>query len=186
MAMLTVLIVIAVILSGVLAWGINIYNALVRLSNLKDEAWSGMDVQLKRRFDLVPNLVETVKGYSLHEQNTLQKVVEARVAISSATTQGSRIEAENVLTSTLRSLFAVTEAYPDLKANVNFSQLQTELSSLENDLQLARRYYNGSVRDFNSAIQTFPAVLISRKLGYSESPFFSTDEESREPVHVKF
>jgi LemA protein len=186
MGILVVLLLVALAVLGVAAWGIGTYNKLVRLSNLKDEAWSGVDVQLKRRFDLVPNLVETVKGYSLHEKETLQKVIEARSAVSATTTQNSRIEAENALSSTLRSLFAVVESYPDLKANENFSKLQDELSSLENDLQLARRYYNGSVRDFNSLIQSFPAVLISRRLGYGESPFFSTNDESREPVQVKF
>ena len=183
---MSVVIVIAVLAIAVLLWGIKVYNGLVRLSNLKDEAWSGVDVQLKRRFDLVPNLVETVKGYAAHEKATLEKVVAARSAITSATTQGGRIAAENTLTSTLRSLFAVAEAYPDLKANAGFSQLQTELSSLENEIQMARRYYNGTVREYNNAIQTFPSVLISRQLGYKEAPFFETDDASREPVQVKF
>ncbi len=178
--------VIVLVIVVVFLWAVGIYNKLVRLSNMKDEAWSGVDVQLKRRFDLVPNLVETVKGYAKHEEGTLQKVVEARAAIGQAKTDGQRIEAENYLTSTLRSLFAVVEAYPELKANHNFTELQRELSSLENDIQMARRYYNGTVREFNNAIQTFPAVLISRQLGYSEAAFFSTDEESREPVKVRF
>jgi LemA protein len=183
---MTALAVIAIIAIVVLLWTISTYNGLVRLFNLKDEAWSGMDVQLRRRYDLVPNLVETVKGYSVHEQSTLQKVTEARSAIAGSTTQTARIDAENTLTSTLRSLFAVAEAYPELKANENFLHLQKELASLENDLQLARRYYNGAVRNFNNAIQVFPAVLISRKLGYSPSPFFQTDNESKAPVQVKF
>lgn len=186
MSTTAIIVTIAVVLILILLWGISVYNKLVRLSNLKDEAWSGVDVQLKRRFDLVPNLVETVKGYAAHEQGTLQKVVEARSAVSNATTQDARLDAENVLTSTLRSLFAVAEAYPDLKANANFGELQRDLSSLENELQMARRYYNGTVREYNSTIQTFPAVLISRNLGYKESPFFQADEESREPVKVKF
>lgn len=178
--------IIVFFVAAILFWVISVYNRLVRLSNLKDEAWSGVDVQLKRRFDLVPNLVETVKGYATHEKATLQKVTEARAAISSAGTQGDRMEAENMLTSTLRSLFAVAEAYPELKANVNFTELQRELSSLENEIQMARRYYNGTVREFNSSIQMFPAVMISRKLGYSEAPFFATDEESRTSPSVSF
>ncbi|MDR3254401.1 MAG: LemA family protein [Synergistaceae bacterium] len=175
----------AIILIG-LAWAITTYNKLVRLSNMKDEAWSGMDVQLRRRFDLVPNLVETVKGYSKHEQETLQKVIEARSAITSSSSPGARLDAENALTSTLRSLFAVAEAYPELKANTNFMKLQEELSSIESDLQMARRYYNGSVRDFNTTIQSFPNVLISRTLGYCESPFFQAEEDAKAPVKVQF
>ncbi|MDR3230836.1 MAG: LemA family protein [Synergistaceae bacterium] len=166
-------------------WGIATYNRLVSLSNLKDEAWSGVDVQLRRRFDLVPNLVETVKGYSRHEQSTFQKVIDARSAITASQLPGVRFEAENALASTLRNLFALAEAYPDLKANTNFLKLQDELSSIENDLQMSRRYYNGSVREFNSAIQAFPNILLSRRLGYNESPFFQTEDETRAPVQVK-
>lgn len=186
MTMISVIVTIAVVLIAVMLWAIKVYNGLVHLSNLKNEAWSGVDVQLKRRFDLVPNLVETVKGYAKHEEGTLEKVIAARSAISQAPTQGERIEAENVLTSTLRSLFAVTESYPDLKANQNFADLQSELSTLENEIQMARRYYNGTVREYNTAIQTFPAVMISRKLGYTEAPFFEAEDESRAPVQVKF
>ena len=186
MSATSILVTVAVVAIAVLLWVIKVYNGLVRLSNLKNEAWSGVDVQLKRRFDLVPNLVETVKGYAKHEEGTLEKVVAARSAITSAPTQDARIEAENRLTSTLRSLFAVAEAYPDLKANQNFTELQRELSSLENEIQMARRYYNGTVRDYNTAIQTFPAVVVSRRLGYTEAPFFEAEEESRAPVQVKF
>lgn len=167
-------------------WVVTIYNRLVRLSNLKNEGWSGIDVQLKRRYDLIPNLVETVKGYASHEKETLQRVVEARTVVARSENPGERIRAENHLTSTLRSLFAVAENYPALKASEGFLGLQKELSGLENDLQLARRYYNGTVREFNTAIQAFPAVLISRSLGYSEAPFFATEEESRATPQVKF
>lgn len=170
----------------VFIWGVAVYNRLVRLSNLKDEAWSGVDVQLKRRFDLVPNLVETVKGYASHEQDTFRGVTEARAAVSAAPTQAARMEAENVLTSTLGRLFAVAESYPELKANENFAELQRELSNLENELQMARRYYNGTVREFNAAIQLFPAVLISRSLGYKEAEFFSAEEEARSTPQVEF
>lgn len=186
MTSISIIVTIAVVAIVILLWGIKVYNGLVQLSNVKDEAWSGMDVQLKRRFDLVPNLVETVKGYAKHEEGTLEKVVAARSAISGAATQGDRIEAENNLTSTLRTLFAVAEAYPDLKANENFKELQGQLSTLENEIQMARRYYNGTVRDFNTAIQTFPSVLISRRLGYKEAPFFEAEEAAREAVQVKF
>ena len=176
----------AVIAILILLWGIKIYNGLVRLSNMKDAAWSGVDVQLKRRSDLVPNLVETVKGCAAHEQNAIQAVIEARSAVASAGAQRDRIEAENALSSTLRSLFAAAENHPALKANEAFGSLRGELSSLENELQMARCYYNGTVRDFNSAIHRFPNVLISRRLGYGESPFYGIDEESRAPVQVKF
>ena len=179
-AVLLAIIVIAVL------WGIAIYNRLVRLFNLKEEGWSGIDVQLRRRFDLIPNLVETVKGYAAHEKETFQKVTEARTAVTNAGTPGERIQAENMLTSTLRSLFAVAESYPELKANVNFLELQKDISGVENDLQMARRYYNGTVREYNTAIQGFPAVLISRSLGYSEAPYFSTDDDSRAAPKVSF
>lgn len=186
MTTISIIVTVAVVLIAVLLWAIKVYNGLVQKSNLKDEAWSGVDVQLKRRFDLVPNLVETVKGYAKHEDGTLEKVVAARSAISGAPTQGERIEAENMLTGTLRTLFAVAESYPDLKANQNFMELQGELSSLENEIQMARRYYNGTVRDYNTTIQSFPAVLISRRFGYNEAPFFEAEDESRAPVQVKF
>ncbi|MDR1885192.1 MAG: LemA family protein [Synergistaceae bacterium] len=180
------LVVIAVIAVIILLWGIKIYNGLVQLSKLKDEAWSGVDVQLRRRFDLVPNLIETVKDRAAHEQDALRRVAEARDAISRAQTQGARIDAENELTSTLRSLFATAAAHPELKSDENFGQLQGELSALENDLQLARRYYNGTVMDFNNAIQTFPSALVSHGLGFRKAPLYSADEGPNEPVQAKF
>lgn len=186
MPLIAFIVTIAVIVILVLLWVIKIYNKLVQLSNLKNEAWSGVDVQLKRRFDVVPNLVETVKGYANHEKETLDRVISARSAISAASSTDDRIQAENMLTSTLRSLFAVAEAYPDLKANTNFLELQRELSSLENEIQMARRYYNGTVREYNTAIQVFPAVMISAKLGYQAAPFFEVEGEAREAVAVKF
>jgi LemA protein len=186
MSVTTIAAIAAVIAVVIFLWGISVYNRLVRLSNLKDEAWSGIDVQLKRRFDLIPNLVETVKGFAGHERETLERVIAARSAVSGATTQSARIDAENALSGTLKTLFAVSEAYPDLKANTNFLELQRELSSLENEIQMARRYYNGSVRDYNISIQSFPAVLISRNLNYREAAMFEADETSREPVKVSF
>ncbi|MDR1471138.1 MAG: LemA family protein [Synergistaceae bacterium] len=186
MSAISVVVIIAVILILILLWGISVYNKLVRLSNLKDEAWSGVDVPLKRRFDLTPNLVETVKSCAAHDSKTLQEVVDARAAISAATTQNARIDAENSLTDTLRSLFAAAESCPKLKASENFAYLRNELSSLENELQMARRYYNGTVRDFNGEIQMFPAVLISKRLGYQAAAFFGSDGEPREPVKGEF
>jgi LemA protein len=152
----------------------------MRLSNLQDEAWGGVDVQLKRRFDLVPNLVETVKRYASHEQAAFQKVIEAHGTITGATSRYTRIDAESALSATLQNLLAVAESYPDLKANNNFNELQRELSSLDNELRLARRYYNGSVRDFNISVQSFPTVLISRNLGYREAKMFEAGDDARE------
>lgn len=177
---------ILVVLGALIAWGISIYNRLVRLSNMRDEAWSGMDVQLKRRFDLIPNLVESVKGYASHESGTLANVINARAAISSAGSVEERMQKENLLTGTLKSLFAVAEAYPDLKANENFLGLQNTLEKLEDELQLSRRYYNGTVRDFNTAIEVFPAVLIAKQLGYQKSVFFEAEEESKSVPGVRF
>jgi len=185
MPTISIAVVAAVAGLALLLWGISVYNKIIRMSNLKEEAWSGVDIQLKRRFDLVPNLIETVKGYATHERATLEAVIAAREAITATTTPNARIEAENFMTQTLRSLFAVAESYQELKSSINFMELQRELSSLENELQLARRYYNGTVRDFNITIQSFPAVLISRNLGYEPAEIFGTDEESRESVQVK-
>ena len=172
------------VLFAILFWGILLYNRLTRLFNLKEEAWSGVDVQLKRRFDLVPNLVEVVKAYATHEQNTLLKVTEARSAVSHADTQNERIDAERSLSATLGRLLVVLENYPELKADAHFLDLQKELVVIEDDIQMARRYYNGTVREFNGAIQVFPAVLVSRSLGYSEAQFFSADESAKSPVKI--
>lgn len=168
-------------------WVMAVYNSLVKLRNFMQEGWSGIDVQLKRRFDLIPNLVETVKGYATHEQQTLQNVINARSAVTSAGNDPEkRLEAENVLTGTLRSLFAVAEGYPDLKANENFLGLQKELSEIEDAIQMARRYYNGTARNLNTSIQRFPAVLIARQLGFKEAPFFEADEEIKQAPKVSF
>ncbi len=178
------------VLLGVLAvailWGIGIYNKLIKMDNLKNEAWSGMDVQLKRRFDLVPNLVETVKGYATHEKEVFLKITEARSSIGQATSVEARVASENMLTGALKSLFAVAENYPELKANENFLHLQQELSSLENDIQMARRYYNGAARDYNIAIATFPAVLVARQFGYQKAGYFEAEEEERSTPKVSF
>lgn len=171
----------------VVIWVIATYNGLVKLRNMAREAWSGIDVQLKRRSDLIPNLVETVKGYAGHEKNTLDDVTRARTAVVNAGEgTAERIKAENMLTSTLRSLFAVAEAYPDLKANTNFLQLQGELSKMEDEIQMSRRYYNGSARNLNNAVQQFPGMLIAGPLGFSVLPYYEADESERTVPKVAF
>lgn len=184
MTMLWVLIVLAAVAGF---WLMSTYNRLVKLRNMKDEGWSGIDVQLKKRFDLIPNLVETVKGYAAHEQDTLQRVIEARSAVTGAGSDTQeRLKAENALTGTLRSLFAVAESYPDLKANANFIHLQSRLSAIEEDLQMARRYYNGTARNMNNAVQQFPANLIAGAMGFSKALYFEADEGSKQTPQVKF
>ena len=179
---LSILLLVALIVFGV----VSIYNRLVRMSNLKNEAWSGIDVQLKRRFDLIPNLVETVKGYATHEKEVFERVTEARAAITRAHTVSERAESENMLTGALKTLFAVAENYPALQASSNFHQLQEQLTSLENDIQMARRYYNGAARDYNIAIETFPAVLVAKRFGYEKADYFETAEEERTTPKVSF
>lgn len=171
-------------------WIIGMYNSLIKLKVRTDEAWSDIDVQLKRRYDLIPNLVETVKGYASHEKDTLEKVTAARTAAMSAQERGDAKEqalAENVLSSTLKSIFALSESYPDLKANQNFLELQRELTDTEDKIQASRRFYNGNVRDFNTKLQVFPTNLIGNILGFKVREFFEIgNEEEREPVKVKF
>jgi LemA protein len=169
---------------------ISMYNGLIRLKNRVDEAHSDMDVQMKRRYDLIPNLVETVKGYATHEQATLEKVIAARNQAMAANSKGSateQIQAENALSSTLKSIFALSESYPDLKANQNFLELQRELTDTEDKIMASRRFYNGNVRDFNTKLQVFPTNIIAKQLGFLTYPFFEvTDEKQKEPVAVKF
>ncbi|OPZ35022.1 MAG: LemA family protein [Synergistetes bacterium ADurb.BinA166] len=178
--------VLAGIAAVVLLWGVAIYNGLIKRKNLKDEAWSGIDVQLKRRFDVVPNLVETVKGYAAHEKEVFTKVTEARAAVGRAQSVAERAESENMLTGALRSLFAVAEGYPDLKANANFLQLQEQISVLENDIQMSRRYYNGAARDYNIAAATFPSVLVAKQFGFDKADYFEADEGERARPEVSF
>jgi LemA protein len=176
MLALAVLTGIVVLLGGLV---IGIYNRLVGLKNRAEGAWSDIDVQLKRRHDLVGNLVETVKGYAKHEQGTLEKVIQARTRAVSAAASGDAAaasQAEGFLTGQLRGLFALAEAYPDLKANTNFQELQRALEGLETEIQSARRYYNAVVRDYNTRIQTFPDVLFSRPMGFSERKYFELDD----------
>ncbi|MDD4160189.1 MAG: LemA family protein [Synergistaceae bacterium] len=168
-------------------WLMTTYNGLVKLRNLMQEGWSGIDVQLKRRSDLIPNIVETVKGYASHEKETLQGVTNARAAVMNAGSDPeARLQAENTLTGTLRTLFAVAENYPDLKANTNFLDLQQQLGTIEDEIQMSRRYYNGTVRNLNTAIQRFPAVLIARQFGFNEAPFFEAEDYAKENPKVSF
>ncbi len=168
---------------------IGLYNGLIRLKNRVDEAWADIDVQLKRRHDLIPNLVETVKGYAAHEQGTLDKVIQARNSAMSAQNSGNRAEiekTENMLSSTLKSIFALSEAYPELKANTNFLELQRELSDTENKIQASRRFYNTNVRDFNTKLEVFPTNMIGNMLGFKSREFFEAAAEEKENVEVKF
>lgn len=158
------------------------YNGLVRRRNQVDEAWSDIDVQLKRRHDLIPNLVNTVKGYATHEREAFESVTKARAQALSAKSPSELAEAENQLTSTLKTLFAVAEAYPELKANTNFLELQRELSDTENKVQAARRFYNGNVRDFNTAIQTVPTNIIANMFGFKDRDFFEMEDEMERNV----
>lgn len=165
-----------------------LYNSLVRSRNQVDEGWSDIEVQLKRRYDLIPNLVEAVKGYAKQESSVLQNVTEARSRAMGATSLTDKLANENQLSGTLKSLFAVAESYPDLKSNQNFLQLQGDLTDTEDKIQAARRFYNGTVRDYNTKLQVFPTSLFASMFGFSAKPFFGIDENSAEaqPVSVKF
>lgn len=164
-----------------------IYNRLVRLRVRTQDAWSGIDVQLKRRYDLIPNLVETVKGYAKHERETLEAVIQARQAGIDAKTVPEQAQAENMITGALRQLFALSEAYPDLKANTNFSQLQEELSSTENKIAFSRQHYNDTVSQYNSALEVFPNNLIAGSFGFARRDFFEMEDPAqREVPQVSF
>jgi len=171
----------------VIAWFVFTYNGLVRLRNQVKNAWSQIDVQLKRRYDLIPNLIETVKGYAGHERETLERVVQARQRGMDAKSVREREEAENMITGALRQLFALSEAYPNLKANENFLALQEELASTENKIGFARQYYNDAAKDFNIRQEVFPANLVASMLGFQPADFFEIEEVSqREAPKVKF
>ena len=177
---LVILAVIAVVLIGM-------YNSLVQLRVRCDSAWSDIDVQLKRRHDLIPNLVETVKGYAAHEKGTFENIAKWRSAAMGATTPQDRAQAEGQLTMALKGLFAVAEAYPQLRANENFMSLQKSLADIENDVQNSRRYYNAVVRDYNTRIASFPANMIAGSLGFSPRQFFELDAPAERAVpEVKF
>lgn len=167
-------------------WLIGVYNALISLRIKTDEALSDIDVQTKRRYDLIPNLVETVKGYASHEAGTFEKVTAARTAAMTAQNLHDKAQAENMLSDTLKSLFAVAESYPELKANTNFLDLQQTLTSIEEKIQAARRFYNGMVRDFNTKIQVFPNNLVAGMLNFKSREFFEAEEQAKQNVQVKF
>src|SRR4051794_35437589 len=180
---MTTWIVIGIIVVVVLIL-VGIYNRLVGLRQRAGQAWSDISVQLKQRHDLVPNLVETVKGYAAHERGTLEAVVQARNAAVAARGPAEQGQAENMLTGALRQLFALAEAYPDLKANQNFLALQSELSDIENKIAAARRFFNNAVQEYNASIQQFPAVLLAGPLGFTPSNFFELEEGERAAVSV--
>ena len=175
------------IAAGVLVvYAILLYNRMRTSANKVDNAWSGVDVELKRRYDLIPNLVETVKGYAAHERETFEAVTRARSMGIEAKSVPEQAQAENFLTQALRQIFAVAEAYPQLRANENFIQLQTELAGTEGRIAFARQYYNDIVLRFNNLIQVFPNVLLAGAFGFSRKEFFEIDEGSRGPVKVEF
>ncbi|MEI7579330.1 MAG: LemA family protein [bacterium] len=163
-----------------------LYNGLIRLKVLVDEAWSGIDVQLKRRYDLIPNIVETVKGYAKHEKETFEKIAELRSSAMNAKGVDEKGQLENQLTASLKTLFAVAENYPELKADQNFRDLQQSLTSIEEEIQSARRYYNGTVRDFNTKIALFPNNILAGMLGFKAREFFAAEEEAKQNVKVDF
>jgi LemA protein len=176
---LAILVVIVILLVGM-------YNSLVQLRVRADNAWSDIDVQLKRRHDLIPNLVETVKGYAAHEKGTFENIAKFRSQAMQATTPGDKAEAENQLSGALKSLFAVAENYPQLKASEEFTQLQGSLSQTEDTIQNARRYYNAVVRDLNTKIQSFPTNILAGMFGFQQRQFFEVAATDREPVALKF
>ncbi|MEM9201545.1 MAG: LemA family protein [Actinomycetota bacterium] len=183
--MIVLLIILGIVLVLVF-YVISLYNNLVKLRNRIENAWAQIDVQLKRRWDLIPNLVETVKGYASHEQETLEAVISARSAATSASGPQESAGAENVLTGALRQLLAVSEAYPDLKANTNFLELQEELTGTEGRIAYARQHYNDQVLKYNTAIETFPAVVIAGMMRFTEREYFEAAGEERGNVTVEF
>lgn len=168
------------------AYALLVYNRLIKQRNQVKEAWSDIDVQLKRRYNLIPNLVETVKGYATHEREAFENVTQARARAMGATSPEEQAKAENMLSSTLKSLFAVAEAYPDLKANTNFLELQRELSDTENKIQAARRFYNTNVKDYNTAIQQVPKNVIANLFKFQAEEFFEAEEGEKELPKVEF
>lgn len=167
---------------AILLWAILIYNALVRMRNMVQEAWSGIDVQLKRRTDLIPNLVSTVKGYAEHEKGTLEEVIRLRGLAQNAQGVGETAHAQGLLGAALGKLFALAENYPELKANTNFAQLQASLGEIEEQVQLARRYYNGAVRNLNIAVESFPSNLVAGRFGFEKAEFFELESPSERAV----
>ncbi len=176
---MTIAIIILVVVVLLVIWGVSLYNNLVKLRNNRENAFANIDVQLKQRHDLVPQLVSTVKGYATHEREVLQRVTEARTAAMGATGINDKINAENALTSALAGLKVSLEAYPDLKANQNFMHLQTELSDLENKLAAARRFFNSTTRELNNAVETFPSNIFAKMFKFGKEPMFEVPQEER-------
>lgn len=177
------------VIAVIIIWAVYAYNRFVTLTNRAKEAWADIDVQLKRRYDLIPNLVEAVKGYMAHEAGTLQKLTEARTKAMGAGTVAEHSKADNMLTGALKSLFAVAENYPDLKANQNFVELQRELSDTENKIQAARRFYNSVVQELNTSLESFPGNVLGSYFAFTSREFFELAEADvavKEPVKVKF
>jgi len=186
---MTILYIIIGVIVLLILWAIIAYNSFVSYVNRTKEAWADIEVQLKRRYDLIPNLVNTVKGYAIHESAAFEKVSEARSkAMQSGGSPAEKGEVENALSGTLKSLFAISEAYPELKANTNFLELQRELSDTENKIQSARRFYNGNVRDLNIAVESFPGNVIASIFNFSKMELFdlADDDVAQKPVEVKF
>lgn len=186
---MTLTYILLAVLALVLGWFVATYNGFIRLINRAKEAWSDIEVQLKRRYDLIPNLVETVKGYAKHEREAFENVTKARAAAIGAGSPEAKGAAENMLSGALKSLFAVAEAYPDLKANQNFLELQRELSDTENKIQAARRFYNTNVRDLNTMLEVFPANIVGNMFKFSPREFFELAEDeqaAKDPVKVSF
>ena len=186
MALAITLIVIVVVAIVLVFWLISIYNGLARARIRVKEAWSGIDGQLKRRSSLIPNLVETVKGYAAHEKETLENVTRARAMLDRAATPGQAAQADNILTGALRSLFAVAEAYPDLKANTNFLELQRELTDTEDKIAYSRQFYNGNVREYNERIAVVPSSVIAGMFNFEPAEFYEAEEGAREDIDVSF
>ena len=181
--------IIAIIVLILVVWAIIAYNHLIRMTNRTKESWADIDVQLKRRYDLIPNLVNTVKGYATHESEAFENVTKARAAAMGATSLADKGQAEATLAGALKSVFAIAEAYPDLKANENFLSLQNELTDTEDKIQAARRFYNGNARDLNTAVQVFPGNIIAGIFHVSSVEFFqldAADAAAKQPVEVKF
>ncbi|MEM4254999.1 MAG: LemA family protein [Candidatus Norongarragalinales archaeon] len=174
------------IIAIILVFVVLLYNGLVRARNMVDNAWSQIDVQLKKRSDLIPNLVETVKGYAKHEREAFKEVTEARTKFLNAKTIGEKARASNMITDALKSIFAVAEAYPQLRASENFKHLQEELSDIEGKIAYARQFYNDSVLEYNNSIQVFPNSLVAGPFGFSKREFFEVSVEERKSVKVKF
>ncbi len=176
-----------ILIAAIVMWAIGLYNSLVGLRQQVKNAWSQIDVQLKRRYDLIPNLVETVKGYAAHEKGTFESVVQARNAAMAATGVQQQAQAENMLTGALRQLFALSESYPDLKANQNFLALQEELSGTENRIAFSRQHYNDITAQYNTRVQSFPANLIANAMGFKLEEFFEMEDAAqRQAPQVKF